>query len=300
MNEPVKRMLRAACLSLLCFFLFSGMLSGAAAEEEIPWNTAAEAEAARALAEEQARALAQDLAKKNATVDRAEAELEEAEEALAEAEEALETVREAAENAPPAEKNTAEESLRKAEDACRAAEKEVEKWSSRAEKARQEADAIYAQLAEAAMALKTATEASVRMTNAEQVDESRITASFGLGERFNGSFNENLDPMYLRFLMDRDAKVRVSTTEARVSISVLDAGGNTIFTLVPTTGGSGSVCSLAEGEYILMVATMGTEKKVSIAIQEYHSADSPEDDGEDLEEEEWEDETEMVTLVEFD
>jgi len=270
---------------------------GASAEEETPWHTAAEAEEARAAAEAKAREIAQDAAKKTAAAEKAEEEAEKAAEAAEEAAAALDAARKAAESAAPEKKAEAERKLGEAEDALREAKKEVQKWGNRAKKAREAAEQANQELAEAAMELKAATEASVRMANAEMVDSSRIAASFRLGERYSGRFNDDGDPIYLHFLMDHDAKVRVSTQEGTVSISVLDSGGTTILTLVPSTGGAGSVCSLAEGEYILMVARMGTGKNISISLSEYQGdADGKETEWEDPED----DETEMVTLVEFD
>ena len=250
------------------------------------WATAAEAEAARAEAEAKARALAQEMARLNTAAAEAEEAAEEAEELLAKAEEALEAAR----------KKGDADVIGKAEAALEVAAEEVERKNMAAEAARTAVEAANQDLIAAAMVLKEATEASVQMANTELIDDSRISATFSLGERYNGTFNKQRDPIYIRFLMDRDARVKISTKEAKVSISVLDDTGTTILTLVPSTNGKGSVCSLTEGEYTMMIAAMGTGKNVSISVTEEKSA---------LEEEEEEfffddDETEMETLVEFD
>ena len=116
----------------------------------------------------------------------------------------------------------------KAEEAAEEAEgtEEEEALKKKAEDARAAADAVYQQLAEAAMRLKEATEASVRMAKSEAVDSNRISGSFQLGERYSGRFNEKMEPVYVHFGMTVSARAHMSTTGAKVSITVLDAEGN--------------------------------------------------------------------------
>ena len=271
------------------------------APEEVPWTTEAEAEAARADAEKRARALAAALAAKTAEAESAEEEAADAEAAAEAWQEALDAALEILENGDAAARETAEAQREEAEQELRAAEEEAARKREQAERARGEAEELSARLTEAAMELKTATEASVRLARAEAVDSARITASFAPGEKFSGTFNDRLEPLYLRLTMDHGAKVRISTTGAKVSISVLNAGGNTILTLVPSPDSAGSVSSLERGEYILMVANMGTEKQIGITVTEVEAlAPSPEGSAADAEEIEIEDGTEMTALVEFE
>lgn len=256
-------------------------------EEEaaaIPWKTAEEAEAARVAAEEKAMAAGEIYNKKLEAAEALEEEAAEAEEAAAELEEALEAARTAAEG-----------KLAKAEADWQAAAEAAEKKAAEAEAARLEADAAYQDLVDAAMALKEATEASVRLSKAEAIDDSKILASFTLGETWTGKFNENLDPVYLRFLLDRDAKVRIHTSGSNVGISILNAEGSTILTLVPSSTGQGSLCSLNQGEYTFLVSAIGTSKNISVTVQEEQQSSLISGETVDSDSD-----TEMETLIEFD
>ena len=289
---------------LLCAALFFALFSpvreaGSAAAEGGTWATAAEAEAARAAAEEKARGLAQEYARLNAEAEAAEEIAEEAAEAAEEAAEALEKARKAAEKAEGKARTEAEQKVSEAEKTLRKAESEAEAAAQAAEEARAAAESVNQQLIAAAMELKEATEASVRMARTETVDPSRISGSFRLGEKYSGRFNEKMEPLYVSFEMTKSARVRMSTVDAKVSITVLDAGGNTILTLVPSSSGAGSVCSLEEGKYTLLISPMGEkEKKISVSVTELPEDGENASEDETFEEEA--EETEMMTLVEFD
>ena len=283
-----------AVFIILAALLFAACAPGpaASAEESSPWATAAEAEAARVQAEETAMACGQIYNELNDAALEAE---EAAEEAAADAEEkaaALETARAAAEKADAGAKAAAETKAAEAEAAWQAAKSLAEEKAAEAEAARGKADEAYQQLAEAAMTLKEATEASVRLSQSEAVDSEKISGSFSLGETYQGKFNEELEPVYLRFLMDRDAKVRIVTTKSNVGISVLNEVGSTILTLVPSSTGKGSLCTLSEGEYTLLVSAIGVDQNICITVTERSDAEPTESLPED--------ETEMETLIEFD
>ena len=128
------------------------------------------------------------------------------------------------------------------------------------------------------------------------MDESRISGSFELGGKYSGTFNENLEPVYLRFLMKESTTVRVRSAEAKISVSVLDSTGETLQTLVPSSTERGSICSLDEGEYILMIADMGSERKFSLEIIRYQ----PEPGEIEITVEPEEDEDTDMTIMEFD
>ena len=281
-------------LLLPAFLLLFSLTAGKAlAEEGGAWRTAAEAEEARALAEREARAVARESAAKSEAAEEAEAAAEEAEEAAEEKREAAEKARSAAESAEPGERARAERTAAEAERAAEAAREDADGKRAAAEEARKAAEEAAQALYDAAMVLKTATEAAVRMANRERVDDSLILASFTPGEKFTGAFNENRDPLYVRLILEKSARVHMRTEEATVSISVLDSGGSTILTLVPSSSGKSSVCSLEAGEYTLMIAAMGTGKRVTVSVDADPDAprtEAPEEtDG-----------TGMETLVEFD
>ena len=188
-----------------------------------------------------------------------------------------------------------------AEEAAEEAEgtEEEEALKKKAESARAAADAVYQQLAEAAMRLKEATEASVRMAKSEAVDSSRISGSFQLGGQYSGRFNENMEPVYVHFEMTVSSRAHMSTSGAKVSITVLDAGGNTLQTLVPSSGGKGYLFHLEEGEYTFLISPIGTEEKY-FTVTVTDSLESGAGEEEDFSGDEAEEETEMMTLVEFD
>lgn len=292
---------RVAPLAIALALSLGSAIPAARAEDSSPWSTAAEAEAARVAAEEKAKALGQAYMELNEAAEEAEADAETAEKRVKKREKELKAAREAAGKASEAEKAEAERKVAEAEKALKDAGEKAEARKTAALEARQAADALYGELSEAAMALKEATEASVRMARTQAISEDRITASFGLEERYSGRFNDRMEPVYLSFPMEQAAKVRIRTSGASLSISVLDSTGSTVLTLIPSSTAEGSVCRLGEDTYTLLVAPIGEEEKnFSILVSE-----CPPDGGdgaassEDPEEDET-DETEMEILVEFD
>ena len=283
------------------------VLNSSLAESEFPWSNAAEAEAARIAAEEKARVLGQTYAQLSAAADKAEEDADEADEKVEKREKTLKKAKDAAEKATAEEKAEADQKVAEAEESLKKAEQTAEKKRAAAEEAREEADACYQELVEAAMILKEATEAAAQLARADAISDDKITASFSLGERYRGQFNDKMEAIYLRFHMEKDSKVQISTTDAKISITVLDENGNTILTLVPSSTGKGSICSLEECEYTMLVSPMGEEEKnFSIIVMEYYQEDDDEDEEDDDDEfyfdddDEDFDETEMELLEEFD
>ena len=194
-----------------------------------------------------------------------------------------------------------------AEAEARALAEEYARLSAEAEEAEEaaeeaegtEEEEALKKKAESAMRLKEATEASVRMAKSEAVDSSRISGSFQLGGQYSGRFNENMEPVYVHFKMTVSSRAHMSTSGAKVSITVLDAGGNTLQTLVPSSGGKGYLFHLEEGEYTFLISPIGTEEKY-FTVTVTDSLESGAGEEEDFSGDEAEEETEMMTLVEFD
>ena len=279
-------------------------IHSASAEGNYSWSTAEEAEAARIAAEEKARTLGQTYAQLSAAADEAEEAVETAEEKVEKWEKRLKSARKSAEKATAEEKEAADQKVAEAEESLAKAQKALEKRTAAAEEARAAADACYQELAEAAMILREATEAATRLSRAEAISDDKIEASFTLGERYRGKFNDKMEAIYLRFLMEKHAKVRVSTTDAKISITVLDEMGNTVLTLVPSSTGNGSVCSLENCNYTFLISPMGEEEKnFSVMVMEIQEEEDDEDEEDDDDDEFFEfdddDETEME-IVEFD